>query len=50
MALEQIISNLIDNAIKYLRRDVPGRIVVSADETPVAYRISVADNGRGIEP
>lgn len=50
MALEQIISNLIDNAIKYLRRDVAGEIAVSAEETPVAYRISVADNGRGIDP
>jgi signal transduction histidine kinase len=50
MALEQIISNLIDNAIKYLRRDVAGRITISAEETPTAYRISVADNGRGIDP
>jgi signal transduction histidine kinase len=49
MALEQVISNLIDNAIKYLRRDVPGRIVIRAEETPLAYKISVADNGRGIE-
>ncbi|HVZ01727.1 MAG TPA: CHASE3 domain-containing protein [Dongiaceae bacterium] len=50
MALEQIISNLIDNAIKYLRPGVAGRISISAAETPLAYRISVADNGRGIDP
>jgi signal transduction histidine kinase len=50
MALEQIISNLIDNAVKYLRRDVPGRISISAEETPTNYRISIADNGRGIDP
>jgi signal transduction histidine kinase len=50
MALEQIVSNLIDNAIKYLRRDVPGQIAIGAEETPTAYRISIADNGRGIDP
>jgi len=50
MALEQIISNLIDNAIKYSRKDIAGRIAVSAEETPAAYRISIADNGRGIDP
>jgi signal transduction histidine kinase len=49
MALEQVISNLIDNAIKYLRRDIAGRIRVTAEETPVAFQIHVADNGRGIE-
>ncbi|HEY4161655.1 MAG TPA: CHASE3 domain-containing protein [Dongiaceae bacterium] len=50
MAVEQILSNLIDNALKYLREGVPGRIVASAQETPTTYRISVADNGRGIDP
>src|SRR5262249_37451766 len=50
MALEQIVSNLIDNAIKYLRRDVAGHVAVKAEETPTTYRITVADNGRGIEP
>jgi signal transduction histidine kinase len=50
MALEQILSNLIDNAIKYLRRDVAGHVTVNAEETPTTYRISVADNGRGIDP
>jgi hypothetical protein len=48
MAIEQIVSNLVDNALKYLRRDVPGRISVTAEETPTAYRIHVTDNGRGI--
>jgi signal transduction histidine kinase len=50
MAVEQILSNLIDNALKYRREDVPGRISVSAQETPTAYRIAVTDNGRGIDP
>ena len=50
MALEQILSNLLDNALKYLRDGVPGRIEVRAVETPTEVRISVADNGRGIAP
>jgi len=50
MALEQILSNLVDNALKYLRDGVPGRIEVRAEETPREIRISVADNGRGIAP
>ena len=49
LAVEQIFSNLVDNAIKYLRRGVPGRITVSGRrEGPVA-RFEVKDNGRGIE-
>jgi signal transduction histidine kinase len=50
MAVEQILSNLLDNALKYLRNDVPGRIEVRAEETPREHRISVIDNGRGIDP
>jgi len=49
LALEQIISNLLDNAVKYLRRDVPGRIEVSAEDNGPLIALSVADNGRGIE-
>jgi signal transduction histidine kinase len=50
MAVEQILSNLLDNALKYLRSDTPGRIEVKAEETPREHRISVIDNGRGIAP
>jgi signal transduction histidine kinase len=50
MAVEQILSNLVDNALKYLRNGVPGRIEVRAEETPLVHRISVIDNGRGIGP
>jgi signal transduction histidine kinase len=50
LALEQIFSNLIDNALKYLRRDVPGRIEVTAEETMTRVAIRVSDNGRGIDP
>lgn len=48
MALEQVFTNLIDNAVKYLRSDVPGRISVSALETPSYVTFLVSDNGRGI--
>jgi signal transduction histidine kinase len=50
MAVEQILSNLIDNALKYLREDIPGRIAVTSQETSTIHRIMVADNGRGVAP
>lgn len=49
LSMEQILGNLIDNAVKYLALDRPGRIVVSGREAGdgwIVYRI--ADNGRGI--
>jgi signal transduction histidine kinase len=50
LALEQIFSNLIDNAIKYLRNGVPGEIRISG-RTKLGYAIfEISDNGRGIDP
>jgi signal transduction histidine kinase len=49
LALEQVFSNLIDNAIKYLRKGVEGRISVTAEDLPRRVSIKVADNGRGID-
>lgn len=49
MALEQIFTNLIDNAVKYLRLDVPGRIEITASETAAYVTFAVSDNGRGID-
>jgi len=50
LALEQIFSNLIDNAIKYLKPGVPGKISVRG-RTKLGFAvIEVADNGRGIDP
>jgi signal transduction histidine kinase len=50
LALEQIFSNLIDNAIKYLRAGVPGEIAIRG-RTKLGYAIfEVTDNGRGIDP
>jgi PAS domain S-box-containing protein len=47
-AIEQIFGNLLDNAIKYLDPQRPGRIEVSAEETADADVFHVVDNGRGI--
>jgi signal transduction histidine kinase len=50
LALEQIFSNLIDNALKYLKPAVPGEIVVRG-KTKLNFAIfEVSDNGRGIDP
>jgi signal transduction histidine kinase len=49
LSVEQVLGNLIDNAVKYLDPSRPGRIVVTGEETGdgwIVYRI--ADNGRGI--
>jgi len=49
LALEQIFSNLIDNALKYLRNGVAGDIAISG-ETKLGFAIiEVTDNGRGID-
>jgi signal transduction histidine kinase len=50
LALEQIFSNLIDNALKYLKLGVPGDILVRG-RTKLGFAIfEVIDNGRGIDP
>jgi signal transduction histidine kinase len=50
LALEQIFSNLIDNALKYLKPGVPGDILVRA-RTKLGFAIfEIIDNGRGIDP
>ena len=48
-SIEQVLGNLLDNAVKYLDPSRPGEIVVSGEEAPggwIIYRI--ADNGRGV--
>lgn len=50
LALEQIFSNLIDNALKYLKDGVPGAISVDG-RTKLGFAIfEIKDNGRGIDP
>ncbi|MEI7606349.1 MAG: ATP-binding protein [Rhodospirillaceae bacterium] len=46
--LEQILTNLVDNAFKYYRPGVPPRVAVSSREEGSDIVISVADNGIGI--
>ncbi len=50
LAMEQIFSNLIDNALKYLKPGVPGDITIRG-RTKLGFAIfEIADNGRGIDP
>lgn len=49
-SVDQILSNLVDNAVKYLKPGVPGRIVVRGRRQAARAIIEVADNGRGIDP
>jgi signal transduction histidine kinase len=49
LAMEQIFSNLIDNAIKYRSNDRPVRIRLDSEERGNFVVIRVSDNGRGID-
>lgn len=48
VAMEQIMTNLVDNAIKYLMPDRPGDIAILCKEEEERFILSVEDNGRGI--
>lgn len=49
LSMEQIVGNLIDNAVKYLEPSRPGRIVVSGRTLPGGWvEYAISDNGRGI--
>nr|WP_271300097.1 sensor histidine kinase [Sphingomonas sp. CV7422] len=50
VAIEQILSNLIENATKYLEPGRPGVIIVSGEAKRDRVILSVTDNGRGIDP
>lgn len=50
LALEQIFSNLIDNALKYLKPGVPGEIIVKGRSKLGFLVFDFIDNGRGIDP
>jgi signal transduction histidine kinase len=48
MAMEQILQNLLGNAVGYLRPDTPGRIEIRGRREGNEAIFEVADNGRGI--
>jgi hypothetical protein len=50
LAMEQIFSNLLDNALKYLKNGVPGDITVKGRQKLGFVIFEVSDNGRGIDP
>ena len=47
--LFQIFQNLISNALKYIRGDVPPVIIISSQETDEHWQYSIEDNGIGIQ-
>jgi signal transduction histidine kinase len=47
--LEQVLNNLLDNAIKYLVPGRPAQIELYAERVPDEVIIHVKDNGRGID-
>jgi signal transduction histidine kinase len=50
VAIEQIFSNLIENAVKYLKPGRPGVIKVRGKRQNDRVIFEVEDNGRGIDP
>jgi signal transduction histidine kinase len=48
IAVEQIFSNLVENALKYLLDDRPGRISIASTREGMMIRYDITDNGRGI--
>lgn len=48
LAMEQIIGNLFDNAIKYLEPGRTGKISISCTEDEEKSMFTIQDNGRGI--
>ncbi len=47
-AMEQIIGNILTNAVNYLDPERPGRIEIGGERTSLETRFWIKDNGRGI--
>lgn len=50
MSIEQILTNLLSNAVLYLDPERPGRIEVVAESTEEEHTFRIRDNGRGVPP
>ena len=51
LAVEQVLSNLVENALKYLQPGRPGSIAVRGSTAANGRRVfEVQDNGRGVDP
>lgn len=47
--ITQVIHSLLDNALKYVRENVPPQIEIQAREKETVWELSVKDNGIGID-
>ena len=50
VAMEQVLSNLVENALKYLSPNRPGVVRVRGREEGARVIYEVEDNGRGVDP
>jgi len=50
LAVEQVLGNIVENALKYLQPGRPGWIEISGRREGARVTFTVADNGRGIDP
>jgi signal transduction histidine kinase len=46
--LEEVLNNLISNAIKYTPEDKHGKIIIDATDEDNNIKVSISDNGQGI--
>lgn len=50
LAIEQVFSNLIDNAVKYAKKDAPGAVRIRGRAIADWVEYEIVDNGIGIAP
>jgi signal transduction histidine kinase len=50
LQMQQLFQNLLENALKFHRPNIPPEIRISSKTSDVGYHITIQDNGIGIEP